>query len=195
MNFPPIYSFPPLYTRQPNKLVRNKQIETWINIILEMSQEAKCWEVNKLGEFKVSSNKGSIFHNEEIQRSVPQIFINEVWKKMLTNNQLIIKTDNEKTGSINPTEFIDNSDSADFYILWKNIDAWGSLLLEWFETCDKLNKVVTFYELSEGDESMNWDFHHMPEQLLYKCLKVLVKRGRATMMKGDNNEYVAIKVV
>ncbi|CCK69882.1 ESCRT-II subunit protein VPS25 KNAG_0D01300 [Huiozyma naganishii CBS 8797] len=188
MEFPPIHSFPPLYTRQPNKLVRNKQLETWAGIILDNAKKLHRWEIDKTGRFERGGP--SIFTSESIGRAVPQLFINEIWRHMQRNNQIILRDESLQWG------VLDDADAdASFYVLWRPLDAWTSLILEWFDTANQMGKVVTFYELAQGDESLDCEFHGIPEPLLLRILKPLVKRGRATMLKGDNDQYVAIKVV
>ncbi|CAB4255628.1 similar to Saccharomyces cerevisiae YJR102C VPS25 Component of the ESCRT-II complex, which is involved in ubiquitin-dependent sorting of proteins into the endosome [Maudiozyma barnettii] len=178
MEFPPIYSFPPLYTRQPNAVIRNKQIDSWIDIILSISKQQSLWEIDSQGNFIQQSI--SLFENKDIDRTVSPLFIKEILQRMVKTQKLVARDD--------------MSDST-YCILWKNLDSWASLMLEWFETTNKLNQVVTIYELTSGDESIGWEFHSMPDPLVSKCLNLLVKRGRATMLKDEYNKYIAIKVV
>lgn len=178
MSLPAIYSFPPLYTRQPNAIIRNKQIDSWINILLQYSKIEKIWELDSNGIFL--PNEISLFENNSINRSVNNSFIKEILNRMKSDHQII---------------YNNNNDTNTFFILWKNLDSWASLILEWFETTNKLNQVVTFYEISSGDESINWEFHTMPSYLISKILQILVKRGRATILKDEYNKDIAIKVV
>ncbi|CCF59119.1 hypothetical protein KAFR_0G00860 [Kazachstania africana CBS 2517] len=184
LEYPPIYSFPPLYTRQPNKIIRTKQIESWITIILDLASKNKLWTISKDGTIENSLN---IFQNNDIGRSVPPLFIVEIMKIMFTNGQLVSKSDKKSD--------FDSDLSNEFYILWKPIESWGSLILEWFETSNKMNQVVTLYELGEGDESIGWEFHEMPAPLLVKSLKNLVSRNRCTLIKDENDKYIAMKVI
>lgn len=170
---PSIYQFPPLYTRQPNLLIRQKQLETWVDIIAEYCKENKQWIVSREGDVGDSAN---IFRNTEINRSVPQLFVNEIWSEMVSKGKAI-------------------AHETSYYVLWRDMDSWSSLILQWFETVGKLNQVVTLYELVESDETLEWEFHGMPEPLLQKCLKPLCVRNRATLMKDENGVPVAIKVV
>ena len=110
---------------------------------------------------------------------------------MLSKAQLLVKDDPKRKIKVVSNS---NSTELEFFVLWKSLDAWGSMLLEWFEMCGKLSQVVTLYELGDGDESVGWEFHGMPSGLLVECLKVLVRRGRATLIK-DEDRYIAVKVV
>lgn len=193
MQYPPIYSFPPLYTRQPNQITRNKQIDTWSQLIITTAQSLSAWEIDQTGRFKVSNDKDkkSIFNNEDINRSVSQVFIDEILSSMLSKAQLLVKDDPKRKIKVVSSN---GNTELEFFVLWKSLDAWGSMLLEWFEMCGKLSQVVTLYELGDGDESVGWEFHGMPSGLLVECLKVLVRRGRATLIK-DEDKYIAVKVV
>lgn len=202
LDFPPIYQFPPLFTRQPNKTIRNKQIETWINIIVTNCERCKIWVMNKNGDMKLTNKDTesvetiNIFQNAKINRSCSQIFINEILLTMKRQNQILNKDGktpvivNTNTAPENDETFYDD----DFFILWKSLDQWASEILDWFERTTQLNKVVTFYEIVSNEENSDESFYLMPESLLYQVLKILVKRGRATMLK-DDSKYVAIKVV
>ncbi|QHS74329.1 ESCRT-II subunit protein VPS25 [Saccharomyces paradoxus] len=198
---PPVYSFPPLYTRQPNSLTRRQQISTWIDIISQYCKCKKIWYMSADGAVvndnsldsgntdnddskKVSKN---LFNNEDIQRSVSQVFIDEIWSQMAKEGKCLpIDQSGRKSN---------NTTTTRYFILWKSLDNWASLILQWFEDSGKLNQVITLYELSEGDETFSWEFHGMPENLLYYCLKPLCDRNRASMLKDENDKVIAIKVV
>lgn len=127
-------------------------------------------------------NKQSIFNNTSIQRTVPQVFIDEIWSKMCEEGKALGTQDGKR-------------DSSQFYILWRNLDSWASLILQWFESSGSLNQVVTIYELSQGDGTADWEFHGMPEPLIAYCIKPLCQRNRATLIKDERGNPVATKVV
>lgn len=203
-SLPPIYHFPPLFTRQPNKSIRNKQIATWIDIILTNCERCRIWVTNKNGDMKLTNKDTglietvNIFQNSEINRSCSQIFINEIWVTMQRQNQILNKDGKPpifiNSNSNNTTENDENFNDDEFFILWKSLDQWANEILDWFERTTQLNKVVTFYEIVSNEDNSNESFYSMPESLLFLILKILVKRGRATMLK-DDSKYVAIKVV
>lgn len=127
-------------------------------------------------------SKQSIFKNVSIQRAVPQVFVDEIWSKMCEDGKALGATEGKK-------------DSSQFYILWRNLDSWASLILQWFESSGSLNQVVTIYELSQGDGTADWEFHGMPEPLIAACIKPLCQRNRATLIKDERGNPVATKVV
>ncbi|XDT18754.1 ESCRT-II complex subunit [Nakaseomyces glabratus] len=193
---PSIYAFPPLYTRQPNTLVRKQQIDTWIDILTEWCKSHRVFELGKDGVPVRESDASdaddgadggtttgneagrSLFKNEEINRAVPPLFIDEIWSVMATRGVALV-----------------TEGRASYYVLWRTLDSWASLILQWFETVGKLNQVVTLYELTESDETADWEFHSMPLPLLHRCLKPLCNRNRATLMKDEHGTPVALKVV
>ncbi|SCU81776.1 LANO_0B04148g1_1 [Lachancea nothofagi CBS 11611] len=177
-NLPPIYNFPPLYTCQPNVLIREQQLNTWCDLLLEYAKNNNAWCINQEGFIMGTSesNNNTIFKNESIQRAAPAPFIDQIWRKMLQSQKVV------------------KSSSGVYFMLWRTIDYWSSLMLQWFETCGKLNQVVTLYELLEGDESLNWEFHGMHQSLCEECLQRLCDRGRATLLK-EQNKVMGIKVL
>lgn len=180
---PPIYSFPPLYTRQPNALIRQQQLDTWCDLVVQYAKQRRAWcmgsdgtTIAQEGSLDDSQdNEESIFLNSQIQRSVPSPFVEEIWARMLQSGK-VIKRQNG------------------YYVLWKDLDSWSSNILQWFETTGKLNQVVTIYELLEGDESIGWEFHGMNPELCEMCLEKLCSRGRATTLK-ENGKIMGVKVV
>ena len=191
MTVPPIYAFPPLYTRQPNAIIRNKQIDSWEEILLSTARQHGLWEIDTEGKFTTSTTteksatppphlQGSMFTNEAIGRTVPPLFVKEIMSHMLAKGSLV------QGGS---------DSTAAYWVLWKNMDSWASLMLEWCETTGKLGQVVTLYELTMGDESIGWDFHGTPQGLAARCLRLLVKRARATMLQDEYDRDIAVKVI
>lgn len=174
---PPIYNFPPLYTLQPNVLIREQQLNTWCDLILEFAKTTAAWCMSQEGSIiKDSENSDmSIFRNESIQRAVPAPFIEQIWSKMVQT---------EKALKLNGV----------YLILWKSVDHWSSQILQWFETSGKLNQVVTLYELLEGDETLGWEFHGMHSSVCEVCIQRLCDRGRATLLK-EQNKIMGLKVV
>ena len=79
----------------------------------------------------------NLFNNEEIQRSVPQVFIDEIWSQMVKEGKCLpIDQSGRKSN---------NTTTTRYFILWKNLDNWASLILQWFEDSGKLNQVITLY--------------------------------------------------
>lgn len=190
---PSVYSFPPLYTRQPNSLIRRQQINTWIDLILQYCKSNNSWSMSAEGKLIVDkgnteinsstglNNEKSFFLNEEIQRAASEAFIDEIWLQMFQEGKAL-KSERGQS-------------SSTYYILWKSLDLWASLILQWFESSVKLNQVVTLYELSQGDESIGWEFHGMPEPLLAQCINPLCDRNRATILKDEFDRPVGLKVI
>ncbi|SCU78481.1 LAFA_0A06810g1_1 [Lachancea sp. 'fantastica'] len=177
-SLPPIYNFPPLYTCQPNVLIREQQLTTWCDLLLEFSKKNKAWCLSQegtiVGELETSAK--SIFKNETIQRTAPAPFVDQIWNRMVETKKAV------------------KFDNGQYLILWRSLEHWSSVFLQWFETAGKLNQVVTLYELLEGDETLEWEFHEMPQKLCELCLQKLRDRGRATLLK-EQNKIVGVKVL
>ena len=62
---PPIYSFPPFFTRQPNAQTYASQKSAWINLILQYHRAKRVWRLDVNQE---SLDKIPIFSNKQIRR-------------------------------------------------------------------------------------------------------------------------------
>ncbi|AMD20433.1 HDL311Wp [Eremothecium sinecaudum] len=174
--FPAIYDFPPLYTRQPNSLIREQQLDTWVDVLLQYAKANRIWLMASDGHPLDPRGEQSIFVNFKLDRQVQGPFTQEIWSHALRKG-VVLKDANDS-----------------YFILWKSLESWSSLMLQWFETCGKLNQVVTIYEIVSGDDSSTWEFHGMNERVCELALGKLVERGRATLIRKDA-KVVAVKIV
>lgn len=51
------------------------------------------------------------------------------------------------------------------------------------------------YEISNGDLSLNQEFHGIHPVILEKALNVLMKRSRAQLLKDEDNKIAGVKIV
>jgi ESCRT-II complex subunit VPS25 len=62
-NWPAIYSFPPFFTLQPNSQTKEKQLASWLELVL-----AYC-KTRKLSRFNLNNESESeLFFNDKISR-------------------------------------------------------------------------------------------------------------------------------
>lgn len=171
-----IYDFPPLYTRQPNSLIRKQQLNSWTDIILNYARENRIWLMSHDGKPLDPEQDYCIFINKKIQRYVQGPFIDEIWSHAVQKGFAVRR-------------------SADsYFIFWKSLDSWSSLILQWFETGGKLNQVTTIYEIVSDEQSANYEFHGMNESVCELVLSKLVESGRASLIR-NNDKVVAVKVI
>ncbi len=49
-----------------------------------------------------------------------------------------------------------------------------------------MNSVCTFYELTEGDDSVGQPFHRLDRDILIKSLKILEKKSKAEIFESQD---------
>lgn len=197
--YPKIYNFPPFFTKQPNEQTWRAQLSSWIQLILDYSKENKIWIMNNRGkvlskgtieDYEADEDAGdageddeaieesSLFVNKQIDRSLGVELINEIFSEMVKNND---------------ASYLHKGDSTTIVVNWYRPEDWASMILEWCEETGQLGSVLTMYEISNGDISIGAEFHGIHPVVLEKALNVLVKRGRAGLIK-DGGKIQGVKI-
>lgn len=198
---PKIYDFPPLYTKQPNALVFNKQLETWSNIILQYCQANKIFRMND------QRLRMDLFDNKKINRSVSLDLEKKIWDHVFQAQSRIVylKEDPSTSASSCRKIQIDKNPikKAEYgIVLWKSIEDWGSIVLNYMvNSANGSNSIFTLYELE--NQSYNELFHNIDHELLkYVVQEELCKnRKRVVLMYEEDpeedqyGELVGIKLV
>ncbi|CCH42087.1 Vacuolar protein-sorting-associated protein 25 [Wickerhamomyces ciferrii] len=198
--FPQIYNFPPFFTKQPNEQTWQAQLNNWIQLILSYCKANKVWILNNKGEALSQGNiedleesitslsinqddgisKDGIFVNNKIQRRLEPQVINEIFQQMVKNNDAF---------------YITKKDQSSVFINFYRPEDWASMILEWIESTGQNGTVLTMYEISQGDLSLNKEFHGIHPVILETALNVLVKRSRAQLLKDEDGKIAGVKIV
>lgn len=82
------------------------------------------------------------------------------------------------------------SQKAAAWIWWRKPDEWAALLEHWVHETGQKGTVLTLYELIEGEATEKQEFHGMDSEVLQKSLSTLVKKGKAQVFGGDDQQGV-----
>ncbi|GME98313.1 unnamed protein product [[Candida] boidinii] len=98
---------------------------------------------------------------------------------------------------LNKGEWINDKDfKSGLYIYWKTPEEWSDIILEFIENTGQQNSILTIYELRKSELVKDKEFYNINEQILIKSLYILVKKGRAQILKDDENNSIAgVKIV
>lgn len=204
--FPRIYDFPPFFTIQPNSNTYQSQLEQWKDIILTYCKMNKISALSMSGkpldseddeseefmsldddlEGVVPMNRNnknedfSIFRNDKIKRYASNEFILKIYEYLIEENV---------------GEWIDSKkkQNSGIFILWNSIDEWAQILYDWIDNTGQQGKILTIYEIRKGDLSLNQEFYNINYQLLIRIIERLVKQGKASLMKDEDNSIVGVK--
>lgn len=76
------------------------------------------------------------------------------------------------------------------WIYWRRPEEWADAIYGWVDGTGQKGAVLTVYELRESDAVSGQEWVGMDEELLRRCLDVLVKRGKAQVFGADEGAGV-----
>jgi len=162
-------SFPPFYTLQPHAETRRKQLETWSRIVLEHCQKKGLSSIN-VGDL---ANSSDLFVNDDIKRRAGTDLLQAIWDHL------------ESKGNL---EWVDpkKSGKSRAHIYWRSPEEWSDLIYGWVRASGmNSGTVCTFFELTEGSDTVDQPFHGLDTDVLLKALKRLQAQGKAELFQGD----------
>ncbi|CAE1331094.1 VPS25 [Acanthosepion pharaonis] len=163
------YNFPPFFTIQPNIDTRKKQLEAWCFLIHDYCKHHKLYSLD-VTEIQSSD----LFYNKKINR------------KLSSDSLLTVLDELKKKGHL---EWADKS-KRQFTIVWRTQEEWGKLIYKYVVYNGLTDTVCTLYELTEGEDTVDREFHGLERPLLVKALKTLENEGKAELINIDGNEGV-----
>lgn len=163
------YAFPPFFTLQPNLDTRRKQLDAWSALVLSYLQYHKqhTLDIN-------DAQSSPLFSNKKINRKLSLDMINTVLEEL------------RKKGNIEWTD----KGKRQCMVMWRTPEEWGKLIYKWAVDTGHTNTVCTLYELTEGDDTKNTEFHGIENWLLLRALKTLEQQRKAELISFDGNEGV-----
>lgn len=167
--YPWEYNFPPFFTLQPNLETRRVQLEAWRSLILDFCNNQNINQLN----LRSWSNKAP-FYNETIDRRLN-----------LESMKIVIDSLCEKKFA----EWLDKQHEA-CIIYFRPPSHWAQVIYDYVKEQSLHNSVLTFYELVNGDNTKNCEFHNLDEIVFTKALKVLEKEGKAAIIELDGSKGV-----
>ncbi|GAB7348539.1 hypothetical protein MBLNU459_g6933t1 [Dothideomycetes sp. NU459] len=178
--FPPHYSFPPFYTLQPNLTTLTRQLALWSTLIQSYCAAQRLFRLNV-----TSASSSPLFSNAAIHRQLDVLAIRRVLDYMCSGegDRRAEWVGGAAANKGRGKELAAEQKSA-AWIWWRRPDEWAEMIHAWVDGTGQKGSVLTVYELRESDAVQGQDWIGMDEDLLRRCLDVLVKRGKAQVF-GD----------
>nr|XP_045595575.1 vacuolar protein-sorting-associated protein 25-like [Procambarus clarkii] len=163
------HSFPPFFTLQPNADVRRTQLDAWCSLVVNWGRS------NKVSQIDVTEASSlPVFKNPSINRSLP------------ADSIMVVLEELAKRGNL---EWTDKTRRRGF-LFWRSPTEWGQLIYKWAQSTSHINSVCTLYEISQGDDTADEEFHKLDGDVLLKALKTLEVSGLAELIDFDDNKGV-----
>ncbi|XP_066144068.1 vacuolar protein-sorting-associated protein 25 isoform X1 [Euwallacea fornicatus] len=169
MNWPWQYNFPPFFTLQPHPETRSKQVQAWKALILDYCKRCKLYLI----DVREASNI-SLFNNTTINRKLQQDVIISLLGEL------------QKLGHAAPVDKAKHR----WEIYWHTLEEWASIVYEYISSRGMQGSVVTFYELSQGEDVQGEEFYEIHHDVLIKVLQALEKDRKCELILSDEDQGV-----
>lgn len=113
-----------------------------------------------------------------------ELFVNEKINRRLNRETKAVILD-EMCQSKNAMAIGKNSGIYEIY--WLTLDEWSNVVYSWAQNSGMTNSVLTQYELLNGDDTRDQEFHGLNEQVFMRILKVLESKGKCEVMEIDGS--------
>ncbi|XP_015180277.1 PREDICTED: vacuolar protein-sorting-associated protein 25 [Polistes dominula] len=163
------YSFPPFFTLQPHADTKAKQLEAWKSLVLEY------YRITKQAIIDVREVHSSpLFNNSAINRKLPSEVV------------LIILEELSKTGNAMPLD----KTKQRWLVYWHTLEEWGDIIYNYAQETGQIGSVCTLYELTQGEETVDQEFHKLDTEVLIRSLRTLEYAKKAELIMFDDNQGV-----
>ncbi|BGO96829.1 DUF852 domain-containing protein [Rhodotorula toruloides ATCC 204091] len=172
--FPSIWSFQPFFTQQPNPQTYAHQLALWTQLVLTWCRFTRTWRIDLSHE----TCEKEPFRNAAIKRQVPLPFLRLIIESLVSAG----------SAEYNPKP-TKNKPATGAWIYWKRPEEWAQVIYDWVKETGQTNSIMTFYELTEGGDLVHTtEFYRLPIPILRKALDILIKQGKAQVLKGTGAE-------
>ncbi|CAO0802805.1 unnamed protein product [Mucor circinelloides] len=176
--YPPMFDFPPFFTRQVTESTWKSQVMQWENLILAYTRQKHIFRLDLHQATTPGGNE--IFENKKINRRLSFETLQDIIEEMARKG-----TAEWEGGSKGP--------KTEALIYWHTPEDWANLIWNWINETGQNNQIVTYYEIAHGELAEGQEFFELDKAILSKALNILVKRGNAQIFKGTDEDSMGVK--
>uniref|UniRef100_A0A667IEY9 Vacuolar protein-sorting-associated protein 25 n=1 Tax=Lynx canadensis TaxID=61383 RepID=A0A667IEY9_LYNCA len=173
------YRFPPFFTLQPNVDTRQK---SW--------PPGARWSLSFCRLHKQSSM--TVMEAQESPVFIPPNSFHQCCSlnfkpgKLPVESIQVVLEELRKKGNL---EWLDKNKSS-FLIMWRRPEEWGKLIYQWVSRSGQNNSVFTLYELTNGEDTEDEEFHGLDEATLLRALQALQQEHKAEIITVSDGRGV-----
>ncbi|KAJ1667149.1 Vacuolar protein-sorting-associated protein 25 [Coemansia sp. RSA 1646] len=120
-----------------------------------------------------------LFNNKKIHRSLRVDMLREIVEELV------------KQGNACWTGPKNTNDAC--LVFWRKPEAWASIIHQWVSDAGMLNTVLTLFELANGEDTVDQEFHNIDPVTLRRALDVLQVQGKAQLFVGTSDDDIGVK--
>ncbi|KAL5552237.1 hypothetical protein UlMin_002413 [Ulmus minor] len=167
---PPFFNYPPYFTLQPVRDIREKQVQLWKELILEFCRFQKIFVIGLEEEFP-------LFSNPAIERSLNHEAREAFLSALVSEGR---------------AEWLDKGHRK-CLILWHRIQEWAEIILNFVKDNGLEDSVMTVEEIRTGTESRGTELQGIDRTILVRALKILEQKGKLALFKGSSADDEGVK--
>ncbi|MDP2436161.1 MAG: vacuolar protein-sorting-associated protein 25 [archaeon] len=171
--FPSFYDFPPFFTVQPVRATRQQQEKLWADLVLAYCQHFKIYTLDV-----DAAASSPLFRNERLKRQLSREGIVEILEVLRQRKN---------------AEWVDKRTKKQARIVWRTAEQWAGLIYDWALRTGHVNTVVTVWDLREGDEFADEEFHGLDQDVLLAALAHLQGQKKAMVFTGNESDSQGVK--
>lgn len=153
---------------QVHATTREVQLNTWANLVMKYQKSLNQPFLN------INDEKTDLFLNKELNR------------RLNVDGRALVMDYLEKTAHASPVD-VKKRDRWEVY--WFTLDELGNMIYRWAQDNAMLGQVCTTYEIANGDNSIDQEFHSLDMEIVLKALRRLEQTGRCELIDDEGVKF------
>jgi ESCRT-II complex subunit VPS25 len=146
---------------------KRRQIDMWCDLIFRYTKAKNLQELDI-----ANAQETELFRNRAIERWLDGPTITFFLDRLVARQNAQWLTPDKKK----------------IKLIWRRPEQWADTFSEWATRNSMKNTVLTYWELREGDCTLNEPFHLMDMEVMQATFKMMEKQKRAQILPADRPE-------
>lgn len=147
---------------------RDIQLNTWADLVMKYQKSLNQPVIN------INDEKTELFVNKEINR------------RLNVDGRSLVMDTLEKSAHAAP---VDPKKRDNWEIYWYTLDEWANMIYKWVSDNAMLGQVCTVFEISNGDNSTDQEFHGLSDDIVLKALRRLEQSGKCELIDEEGVKF------
>lgn len=147
---------------------REIQLNTWADLVMKYQKSLNQPVIN------INDEKTELFVNKELNR------------RLNVDGRSLVMDTLEKSAHAAP---VDPKKRDKWEIYWYTLDEWANMIYKWATDNAMLGQVCTIFEIANGDNSTDQEFHGLSDDILLKSLQRLEQSGKCELIGEDGVKF------
>lgn len=147
---------------------RDIQLNTWADLVMKYQKSLNQPVIN------INDEKTELFVNKEINR------------RLNVDGRSLVMDALEKSAHAAP---IDPKKRDQWEVYWYTLDEWANMIYKWVSDNAMLGQVCTVFEISNGDNSTDQEFHGLSDDIVLKALRRLEQSGKCELIDEEGVKF------